>query len=114
MTDPVQAQIFALMPWVLMFVMAKFAAGLQLYWVDQQLPDHRAAEVALQPPPGVEGHPRKASEREAEQEERPASCSPGRSTFLKSAPSSIPTRSELPESPLPAAPTSANPRCSTA
>jgi YidC/Oxa1 family membrane protein insertase len=31
--DPVQRQVFALMPWVLMFVMAGFAAGLQLYWV---------------------------------------------------------------------------------
>jgi YidC/Oxa1 family membrane protein insertase len=31
-TDPVQRQVFALMPWVLMFVMAPFAAGLQLYW----------------------------------------------------------------------------------
>ena len=31
--DPVQQQIFAIMPWVLMFVMAPFAAGLQLYWV---------------------------------------------------------------------------------
>ncbi len=31
--DPVQAQVFAVMPWILMFVMAPFAAGLQLYWV---------------------------------------------------------------------------------
>ena len=31
--DPVQAQVFGIMPWVLMFVMAPFAAGLQLYWV---------------------------------------------------------------------------------
>ena len=31
--DPTQQQIFAIMPWVLMFVMAPFAAGLQLYWV---------------------------------------------------------------------------------
>jgi YidC/Oxa1 family membrane protein insertase len=31
-TDPVQKQVFALMPWVLMFAMAPFAAGLQLYW----------------------------------------------------------------------------------
>ncbi|WP_294121174.1 membrane protein insertase YidC [Sphingomonas sp.] len=31
--DPVQQQIFSFMPWVLMFVMAPFAAGLQLYWV---------------------------------------------------------------------------------
>ncbi|MEE4154172.1 MAG: membrane protein insertase YidC [Erythrobacter sp.] len=31
--DPVQKQMFALMPWILMFVMAPFAAGLLLYWV---------------------------------------------------------------------------------
>ncbi len=31
--DPIQAQIFSLMPWILMFVMAPFAAGLLLYWV---------------------------------------------------------------------------------
>ena len=30
--DPVQQQMFAIMPWVLMFVMAPFAAGLLLYW----------------------------------------------------------------------------------
>lgn len=32
-TDPVQQQMFAIMPWILMFVMAPFAAGLLLYWV---------------------------------------------------------------------------------
>ena len=31
--DPVQQQIFSIMPWVLMFVMAPFAAGLLLYWI---------------------------------------------------------------------------------
>jgi YidC/Oxa1 family membrane protein insertase len=30
--DPVQQQIFAIMPWIFMFMMAPFAAGLQLYW----------------------------------------------------------------------------------
>ncbi|GMM92319.1 membrane protein insertase YidC [Qipengyuania sp. MTN3-11] len=30
--DPIQQQIFNIMPWVLMFVMAPFAAGLLLYW----------------------------------------------------------------------------------
>lgn len=30
--DPVQQQVFAIMPWLLMFIMAPFAAGLQLYW----------------------------------------------------------------------------------
>ena len=35
--DPVQKQVFGFMPWVLMFVMAPFAAGLQLYWVTNNI-----------------------------------------------------------------------------
>jgi YidC/Oxa1 family membrane protein insertase len=35
--DPVQQQVFSVMPWILMFVMASFAAGLQLYWVTSNL-----------------------------------------------------------------------------
>jgi YidC/Oxa1 family membrane protein insertase len=35
--DPAQAQIFAIMPWVLVFIMAPFAAGLQLYWMTNNL-----------------------------------------------------------------------------
>jgi len=35
--DPVQQQIFSIMPWVLMFVMAPFAAGLLLYWITSNL-----------------------------------------------------------------------------
>jgi YidC/Oxa1 family membrane protein insertase len=31
--DEVQKQVFGLMPWVLMFVMAPFAVGLQVYWI---------------------------------------------------------------------------------
>ena len=31
--DEIQKQVFALMPWVLMFVMAPFAVGLQVYWI---------------------------------------------------------------------------------
>lgn len=30
--DPVQQQVFSIMPWIMMFLMAPFAAGLQLYW----------------------------------------------------------------------------------
>ena len=37
MPDPVQRQMFALMPWVLMVVMAPFAAGLQIYWLTNNL-----------------------------------------------------------------------------
>lgn len=35
--DPMQQQIFAFMPWVLMFVMAPFAAGLLIYWITSNL-----------------------------------------------------------------------------
>ena len=35
--DPVQQQVFAIMPWVLMFIMAPFAAGLLLYWVTSNI-----------------------------------------------------------------------------
>jgi YidC/Oxa1 family membrane protein insertase len=31
--DPVQQQIFSIMPWVMMFIMAPFAAGLMVYWI---------------------------------------------------------------------------------
>ncbi len=37
MTDPIQKQLFSLMPWVMMVFMAPFAAGLQLYWVASNL-----------------------------------------------------------------------------
>ncbi len=35
--DPIQQQMFMIMPWVLMFVMAPFAAGLLLYWITSNL-----------------------------------------------------------------------------
>lgn len=31
--DEMQKQVFALMPWMMMFMMAPFAVGLQLYWI---------------------------------------------------------------------------------
>ncbi|PZQ60766.1 MAG: membrane protein insertase YidC [Sphingomonas taxi] len=31
--DPAQQQVFNILPWVLMFVMAPFAVGLQIYWI---------------------------------------------------------------------------------
>jgi YidC/Oxa1 family membrane protein insertase len=31
--DPVQQQIFSIMPWIMMFIMAPFAAGLMVYWI---------------------------------------------------------------------------------
>jgi len=35
--DETQKQVFAIMPWLFMFIMAPFAAGLQLYWVISNL-----------------------------------------------------------------------------
>jgi YidC/Oxa1 family membrane protein insertase len=35
--DPIQQQVFAIMPWIFMFIMAPFAAGLQLYWTVNNL-----------------------------------------------------------------------------
>jgi YidC/Oxa1 family membrane protein insertase len=35
--DPAQAQVFAIMPWFLVFIMAPFAAGLQLYWLTNNI-----------------------------------------------------------------------------
>ncbi len=57
--DPVQRKIFGFLPWVLMFIMAPFAAGLQLYWVtnnilsiaQQRLLYARHPEMKLAPPP---------------------------------------------------------------
>lgn len=35
--DPVQQRMFSIMPWLLIFIMAPFAAGLQLYWMTNNL-----------------------------------------------------------------------------
>jgi YidC/Oxa1 family membrane protein insertase len=58
--DPVQRQVFAIMPWLFMFFMAPFAAGLQLYWcinnlvsIAQQLYMNRKFPAPASPPPGT-------------------------------------------------------------
>ncbi|MCA1748241.1 MAG: membrane protein insertase YidC [Parasphingopyxis sp.] len=35
--DPTQQKIFGIMPWIFMIIMAPFAAGLQLYWVTNNI-----------------------------------------------------------------------------
>ncbi len=35
--DPIQQQMFMFMPWIMMFIMAPFAAGLLLYWCTSNL-----------------------------------------------------------------------------
>jgi YidC/Oxa1 family membrane protein insertase len=35
--DPVQQQVFSIMPWIMMFIMAPFAAGLLIYWITSNI-----------------------------------------------------------------------------
>jgi YidC/Oxa1 family membrane protein insertase len=35
--DPMQQQVFAIMPWMMMFIMAPFASGLLIYWITSNL-----------------------------------------------------------------------------
>ena len=97
--DPAQQQIFAIMPWLMVFIMAPFAAGLQLYWmtnnvltIAQQWWLYRKFGLHLSrhapgPHMSVRGGRRSSPSGRA-------SCSPGRSTFLKSAPElQVPARS---------------------
>lgn len=35
--DEVQKQVFAIMPWMMMFLMAPFAVGLQIYWITSNI-----------------------------------------------------------------------------
>lgn len=35
--DPVQQQVFSIMPWMMMFVMAPFASGLLIYWITSNI-----------------------------------------------------------------------------
>ena len=35
--DPIQQQVFAIMPWMMMFIMAPFAAGLLIYWITSNI-----------------------------------------------------------------------------
>ncbi len=35
--DPAQQQVFAIMPWFMMFIMAGFQAGLLIYWITSNL-----------------------------------------------------------------------------
>ena len=84
--DPVQQQVFALMPWIFMFFMAPFAAGLQLYWtinnlvsIGQQLYMNRKYPAPATPPSAavidVKPNPPKAAPKPAGP--KPAGPKPG-------------------------------------
>ncbi|MDB5684316.1 MAG: rane protein insertase, partial [Sphingomonas bacterium] len=51
--DEMQKQIFGFMPWIFMFVMAPFAAGLQLYWTVSNLLTIAQQKWLYSRPPGL-------------------------------------------------------------
>ncbi len=72
-TDPIQQQMFMIMPWVLMFVMAPFAAGLLLYWITSNILTLAQQKYLYSKHPQLKAMAEKeaaekAKEREAEQE----------------------------------------------
>ena len=79
-----QQQIFSIMPWVMMFVMAPFAAGLQLYWVTSNILTIAPAMVAVPAATDCTSRTRIRRRRDGRSRRSSrsarASCSPGRST----------------------------------
>jgi YidC/Oxa1 family membrane protein insertase len=82
--DPAQEQVFKIMPWVLMFIMAPFAAGLLLYWITSNLltvtqqrylysrhPQLKAAPAGSAPPPPAVGKPSRPAPPSAKPRRRP-------------------------------------------
>jgi YidC/Oxa1 family membrane protein insertase len=59
--DPVQKQVFGIMPWVLMFVMAPFAAGLQIYWLTSNLLTIAQQKLLYSRYPGLRNPPAEAA-----------------------------------------------------
>jgi YidC/Oxa1 family membrane protein insertase len=64
--DPIQQQVFAIMPWMMMFVMAPFAAGLLLYWITSNVLTIAQQKYLYARHPGV----REAAELEAAEAKR--------------------------------------------
>ncbi len=79
--DPVQKQVFAIMPWMFMFIMAPFAAGLQLYWITNNVLSilQQAYMLRKYPMPATPPEPITVKATTA----KPAPAKPGGSKALK-------------------------------
>ncbi|GGD61534.1 membrane protein insertase YidC [Croceicoccus mobilis] len=66
--DPAQQQVFMIMPWVLMFVMAPFAAGLLIYWITSNTLTIAQQQYLYSRHPQL----KEAAAREAEEKKRKA------------------------------------------
>ena len=71
--DPTQQQIFMLMPWVLMFVMAPFAAGLLVYWITNNILTMAQQKMLYM------RHPQLKAQADAEAEKKKAEPKPAKS-----------------------------------
>lgn len=70
--DPVQEQMFKLMPWVMMFVMAPFAAGLLIYWITSNVLTIAQQKFLYSRHPGLKAQAEKDIETSARAKERTA------------------------------------------
>ncbi|MFZ3483656.1 membrane protein insertase YidC [Sphingomonas sp. 3-13AW] len=57
--DAAQKQVFGLMPWVMMFIMAPFAVGLQVYWITSNLLTIAQQQLLYSRHPGLKNAPAK-------------------------------------------------------
>jgi len=57
--DEMQKQVFSFMPWILMFVMAPFAVGLQVYWITSNLLTIAQQQWLYSRHPGLKAAPAK-------------------------------------------------------
>lgn len=73
--DPVQQQVFSIMPWILMFVMAPFAAGLQLYWATTNILTIAQQKWLYSRHPQLKEQMRKDAEEKAKEKEREKAAS---------------------------------------
>ncbi|MFA7586114.1 MAG: membrane protein insertase YidC [Novosphingobium sp.] len=64
--DPIQEQMFKLMPWIMMFIMAPFAAGLLIYWITSNILTIAQQKYLYSKHPGL----RAQAEMDAEATER--------------------------------------------
>ena len=71
--DPIQQQMFAIMPWMMMFVMAPFAAGLLLYWITSNILTIAQQKYLYSKHPQM----RAAADKEAEDAKRAAARGKG-------------------------------------
>jgi len=76
--DPMQQQIFAIMPWIMMFIMAPFAAGLLIYWITSNILTIAQQKYLYSKHPQLKAQAEKDAEGAKRARERDAPAKAGR------------------------------------